>query len=560
MTDVTDTANPNVELPLRPQQRPELAAALCATFGVGFELWSADARLDTFPATESHAGGTTTPASGLAVDPAVIRRAFTGDAHPQVLPIDPDHWSLVIPIRDRKGARLIATAVVQAGSSDLLERLARQFQKQNELQRQIAEMDEERNSLIRQVSADLEELTFMRDSSKHLSLLEMSQDITRLAQAIFPKLRQRISAEALVLISAGRDKTACLVGRPVLSVGRNRFDDRTCSHLVERFRDAAIRNPVVENHCRRSEEFAGIQGLRSFILAPMISSNQVLGWVLAINRLHAPTDPPMSRDWPLSRCEFGTNEASLLQSMAAILATHATNIDLLRDKEQLFLDIVRALVNAIDAKDRYTCGHSERVALYAKHLGGAVGLKAKVCQRIYLAGLLHDVGKIAVRDEVLTTTRRLTEKEFAEIKLHPDEGWGILFGLEALDDVLTGVLHHHERWDGQGYPDGLAGEAIPLDARILAVADAFDAMTSDRPYRKALPLEKAVGNLEQGSGTQWDPEIITAFLQVLPEISNVRESFEMRKPPSRRGYRMLHDLTLGQSSASNVTGTHPLAP
>ena len=151
-----------------------------------------------------------------------------------------------------------------------------------------------------------------------------------------------------------------------------------------------------------------------------------------------------------------------------------------------------------------------------------------------------------MRDNLLANSQRLNDEEFADIQRHAEEGWGILYGLEALDDVLVGVLHHHERWDGRGYPDGLREDTIPLDARILAVADAYDAMTSDRPYRKALPQEKAEEILRQGAGTQWDPEIVEVFLQIMPETLHDADSYEPRRPPARRGYGMLRGLDLEQ--------------
>ena len=209
--------------------------------------------------------------------------------------------------------------------------------------------------------------------------------------------------------------------------------------------------------------------------------------------------------------------------------------------------MVRALVNAIEAKDHYTSGHSERVGLFASHVAAAYGLPAAVCKRIYLAGLLHDVGKIAVRDDVLSNPTSLSVEESEEIKRHPDEGWGILYGPEALDDVLVGVLHHHERWDGRGYPDGLKEDAIPLDARILAVADTFDAMTSDRSYRKALPQQRAEEILRNGAGSQWDPQVIAVALRLMPDLQAMRLRHVVRKPVSRRGYRTLRNIDLNQA-------------
>jgi HD-GYP domain-containing protein (c-di-GMP phosphodiesterase class II) len=238
--------------------------------------------------------------------------------------------------------------------------------------------------------------------------------------------------------------------------------------------------------------------------------------------------------WDVSYLEFGTHEATLMSSSAAILATHARNVDLFREREELLVSMIRALVSAIEAKDEYTRGHSERVALYGKRLADELGLGEDYCERLYLTGLLHDVGKIGVRDAVLRKPGPLTDGEFEEIKQHPDKGWSILHDLEPLGYVLPGVLHHHENYDGRGYPDALAGEQIPLDGRILAVADAFDAMTSDRPYRTGMPLKQAEAILRDGAGRQWDPEMIDAFLRAMPDILAIKDTYRPRVQPTRQ--------------------------
>ena len=216
-----------------------------------------------------------------------------------------------------------------------------------------------------------------------------------------------------------------------------------------------------------------------------------------------------------------------------MLASHAQNVELFRHKEQLLTDMVKALVNAIEAKDEYTRGHSERVALFALRLGRELGHDEEACERIYLTGMLHDVGKIAIEDAILRKPGKLNDDEFAEIKTHPDSGWAILHGLEHLRYVLPGVMHHHEKYDGSGYPDGLVGAAIPFDARILAVCDAYDAITSDRPYRKGMTQEKAESILRGAAGSHWDPEIIDVFFRIMPDIVGIRQTYEPRPHQTR---------------------------
>jgi len=235
--------------------------------------------------------------------------------------------------------------------------------------------------------------------------------------------------------------------------------------------------------------------------------------------------------------EFGSVEAQLLNSIAAMLASQARNVGLYREKESLLVAVVRALVSAVDAKDPYTCGHSERVALVARRLADACGLDEEECERIYLTGLLHDVGKIGVSDAVLSKPGKLTPAEFDEIKRHTELGWSILCELEQLRYVLPGVLHHHETFHGQGYPDALSGEAIPLVARILAVADAFDAMASDRPYRPGMEIAKVTAILREGAGTQWDPWVIERFFAVFPQIEALWKAHSTRPPLENRRVR-----------------------
>jgi HD-GYP domain-containing protein (c-di-GMP phosphodiesterase class II) len=227
-------------------------------------------------------------------------------------------------------------------------------------------------------------------------------------------------------------------------------------------------------------------------------------------------------------------EAGSVSSVASILATHARNIDLFEEKEQLFLDAIRSLVYAIEAKDPYTCGHSERVALFARRLARQLGMSEEACQRVYLSGLLHDLGKIGIRGDILRKEGQPTADEFAEVTRHPEHAWAMLHDLEHLKPMLPGVLHHHESYDGSGYPDGLRGEEIPIDARVMAVADAYDAMTSDRPYRKGMPQEKVEGILRAGSGTHWDPGVVEAFLAAMPDMIQIRQSYRPRTQRRRQ--------------------------
>jgi HD-GYP domain-containing protein (c-di-GMP phosphodiesterase class II) len=186
-------------------------------------------------------------------------------------------------------------------------------------------------------------------------------------------------------------------------------------------------------------------------------------------------------------------------------------------KETLF-GLVRCLTATIDARDPYTGGHSERVARNAVRLGQHMKLGGALLGDLYLAGLLHDIGKIGLRDNVLQKPGKLTPEEFALAKQHPVLGDLILSNVKQLVHLRPGVRNHHERYDGTGYPDGLAGEQIPFMARLLAVADSCDAMMSPRPYRPALPPSRIDEIMLEGAGTQWDPVIVAHFMECRHEL------------------------------------------
>jgi len=178
-----------------------------------------------------------------------------------------------------------------------------------------------------------------------------------------------------------------------------------------------------------------------------------------------------------------------------------------------FLNAITALAFALEAKDKYTSGHSQRVAEISVAVAKELGTPRDSIEKIKLAGLIHDIGKIGVRESVLNKPARLTDEEFQHIKSHPEIGERILSPVVEDEEILEIVRHHHERYDGSGYPNGVNGEQIPLGARILAVADTYDAMTSERPYREAMSDEAAYAEIERGRGTQFDPEVADVFIR-----------------------------------------------
>ena len=187
-----------------------------------------------------------------------------------------------------------------------------------------------------------------------------------------------------------------------------------------------------------------------------------------------------------------------------------------------YMQIVQALAASVDAKDKYTHGHSSRVAAYSREIARRAGFSQEEQDDIYMMGLLHDVGKIGVQDAIINKTGRLTDEEYAAIRTHPAVGADILKKITDLPVLLVGARWHHERFDGRGYPDGLAGEAIPEVARVIAVADTYDAMTSNRSYRGVMPQAQARSEIARCRGTQFDPRFADIMLQMIDEDTDYR--------------------------------------
>jgi len=254
---------------------------------------------------------------------------------------------------------------------------------------------------------------------------------------------------------------------------------------------------VLENRFTWSNRPDLGKAVRNLAAVPLMG-DQTLGMMLALNK---------------ETGDFNSVDIKLMSSIANQSAVFLTNNMLYSDLQELLMGVLHALTATIDAKDPYTCGHSNRVAIISKRLAESMGLPSARVQQIYLAGLMHDVGKIGVPESVLCKPGRLTAEEYDAVKKHPALGAKILGDIRQLDDVIGGILYHHERLDGRGYPQGLYGDEVPLDARIIGLADCFDAMSSDRTYRQALPLDAVISEIRKCAGTQFDPDVVEHLLQ-----------------------------------------------
>ena len=204
------------------------------------------------------------------------------------------------------------------------------------------------------------------------------------------------------------------------------------------------------------------------------------------------------------------------------------------DQQRAHAATLRALCQAVETKDFYTRGHSERVSRGSGMIARQIGMRSDRTEAVRFAGMLHDVGKLGVPTKVLQKEGRLTEEEYAAIQLHPMRGLEIVKDIGFLNEALTGIMHHHERMDGRGYPMGFAGDEIPEFARIIAVADAFDSMTSTRAYRRATRIPDAIAELRKGAGTQFDPKIVDAFIAALEQ-----DGWQLQEPVQPRGHEIL---------------------
>jgi putative nucleotidyltransferase with HDIG domain len=246
---------------------------------------------------------------------------------------------------------------------------------------------------------------------------------------------------------------------------------------------------------------------RSILCIPLVTKGECLGVLEVINKV--------------DNTLFCDADLELLSTLGTQISSAIDNANMYGQMKSLFLSTVQSLSSAIDAKNKYTNDHSRRVTIYSLAIAQEMGCTVEVCNNIRLSGLLHDIGKIGVPEAILDKSSRLTDEEFKKIKEHPMIGARIMEPIKPLQKIIPGMRYHHERWDGRGYPDGLQGLEIPLAGRIIAVADTFDAMTSDRSYRKGLSAEIAIKEIKNCSGTQFDPTVVKAFLQAY-EKNNIR--------------------------------------
>jgi len=388
-------------------------------------------------------------------------------------------------------------------------RMARTVQRQLADEHRAAQLEVEIEQMSDSLASTYEEISVLHGLTQNLRISSTDTELGRFALDwlidVLPA--QGMAIQYLPVADTDSVEHPTRTESVLLTSGRCPLNNVQFSHLIEHLSVTGHSGPYVFNQGAVVDEGWPFAEVRQLIVTPLSEGDNIFGWLAAFN--HHEGD------------EFGTVEASLLSSVGAILGIHCGNLELYRHQAEFVASVVRALTSSIDAKDPYTCGHSDRVARIAVRLAEELDCPAETLETIYMAGLLHDIGKIGIDDRVLRKPGRLTPAEFEHLKMHPELGYNILADMRQLSDVLPVVLHHHEAWDGSGYPHKLKGEAIPSLARIAAVADAYDAMTSDRPYRKGMPEERVDEIFRAGAGHQWDPRVIDAFFRARDDIRNI---------------------------------------
>ena len=289
----------------------------------------------------------------------------------------------------------------------------------------------------------------------------------------------------------------------------NGFEVIEFIHKEEKWKDIPIIMLTADND--RETELHGFQiGVMDFIAKPFV--NEIM-----LQRV--------SRILELSRLQKNLEHEVEIQTRKAETRR--------RQVEKLSEEVMKTLANTIDAKDKYTNGHSLRVATYSQEIVKRLGRSKPEQKLIFYMGLLHDIGKIGVPDSIINKDSRLTDEEYNKIRQHPGIGSDILKTIEEMPDIMIGARWHHERYDGKGYPDGLKGDEIPEYARIIGVADAYDAMTSKRSYRGILGQEVVRAEIEKGKGTQFDPRFADIMLQMIDE--DIRYTMREKFPGERVG-------------------------
>ena len=354
---------------------------------------------------------------------------------------------------------------------------------------------EQANALLEIGVADLEQKLDQKEREKDelfAQILDLHDlQIDDLPTLIIEMARQLTGAEVGLFTAAEGDDV-------IASLGMDELEPFIADALFEFTRRVKTENaPIVENDGKKLPDGAGLVNLSAL---PVAAKGKESGVLLLANKRNG---------------DFNEQDTKLLLSIGQHAGIALENVRLHHELNEAYASTIAVLADAIEAKDAYTRGHCESVMRLAVEVGRLLELKGEKLDEVRYSALLHDVGKIGVPDGILLKPGKLMAEEFLIIQKHPAIGRDLVSRVPTLNRLTDAILHHHEKWDGSGYPDGLAGEGIPLVARIVGAVDAFDAMTTPRPYRVMVSHEEALGELKRCAGTQFDPQIVNLIDQIL---------------------------------------------
>ncbi len=360
---------------------------------------------------------------------------------------------------------------------------------------------------------EIGEITTSKDESSQYSLKLFKEDIEITSALAIPSkppiellepIKRITHCEATALYVLN-DKTGDYAYTAFAGLDKIKADSQSISNAVNRWIQSNPK-PVWVGNISKHPDLSGTNNnsIQSLLAVPLIVKKQTIGILYLYNKLASKTSP---------FAEFTAEELRLISSFTHQIAVAIENHRLYTDIHGIFLDYIKSIASALDARDTYTHGHSQRVARLSVRIGRELGLSEGELKFLELSATIHDIGKIGIDENILNKPGRLTDEEFVEIKSHAARGSKILEPMSRLRALMPGVRHHHERHDGKGYPDGLKGDEIHLVARIISIADTFDAMTTNRVYRKSLTMEVAFKEIENGAGTQFDPKLALEFVK-----------------------------------------------
>jgi putative nucleotidyltransferase with HDIG domain len=401
------------------------------------------------------------------------------------------------PVMVRSRPALVVAAELPAsgeGENRLTRRLMAAVAEAVRARIEEAAAQSERDQVADVLSQTFEEVSLLHNLSE---TLRVNRPSAELLEFVCSELRGTTGAEAAAAYlpaTPGAQAETVIIGRLPLLVADL---PALVNHILDSLGPEQF--VLINNHVQDDPLLASFSiVMERLVLVPLPLGGGARGAIVAFNR----------------RDEFGSPDVKLIRSSASASAVFIENRRLYDELQDLMLDLVRALVSSVDAKDPYTCGHSSRVAITSRELTRQLGLGDVKGEEAYLAGLLHDIGKIGTPEAILRKDGKLLPEEWEIIRQHPEVGGRIISGIRKLEPQREAVIHHHERIDGRGYPSGLKGDEIPLLARIVGLADAFDAMSSNRPYRPMLPLEHVENEIRRGIGTQFDAKVAEAFFRL----------------------------------------------